>query len=69
MKPGILKRHALEAIPAPSRIEREDAGTARRCAKSARVVDDAGEPRAIEITCSCGETTLVELDFGRQEPR
>src|SRR5204863_4295031 len=31
--------------------------------KKAVLVEHAGRPRAIEITCSCGETTLIELVF------
>lgn len=70
MKPGILKRQSIEAVPQPSRSEREDAGNRpRRCAKSVRLVEDAGVPRAIEVTCSCGEVTLVELAFERKDPR
>lgn len=70
MKPGILKRHSIEAALAPSRVERDESSPpARRCVKSARLVEDAGVPRAIEVTCSCGETTLVELAFERKEPR
>jgi hypothetical protein len=30
---------------------------------SARLVEAGGEVRAIEITCACGETSLVELVF------
>ena len=37
-------------------------------AKAARVVQIDGEARAIEITCSCGETTLVELEYGEPSP-
>jgi hypothetical protein len=31
--------------------------------KRAVLVEDEGRPIAIEVTCSCGEVTLVELDF------
>ena len=41
------------------------ASSAPSCAqpKKAVLVEHAGRPRAIEITCSCGETTLIELVF------
>jgi lysyl-tRNA synthetase class I len=40
---------------------------ARPCGKkSVRFVEHDGRPRAIEFTCSCGETTLVELVFEEQ---
>jgi hypothetical protein len=28
------------------------------------LVEEDGRPAAIEVTCSCGEVTLVELEFG-----
>lgn len=31
--------------------------------RSARLVEIDGAVRAVEITCSCGETTLVEFTF------
>ncbi|MFT4710118.1 MAG: hypothetical protein ACI9D0_000884 [Bacteroidia bacterium] len=36
---------------------------ARAIPKSARLIEIAGVPRAVEVTCSCGEVHLVELDF------
>lgn len=40
---------------------------ARPCGrKNVRLVEHDGRPRAIEFTCSCGETTLVELVFEEQ---
>lgn len=36
---------------------------AKRCEKSVRPLEEGGVVRAIEITCSCGETTLVELQY------
>mgnify|MGYP003517408541 CR=1 FL=1 len=35
-------------------------------AKSVRFVEHEGRPRAIEFSCSCGETSLVELVFEEQ---
>lgn len=42
-----------------------DAPSASACSrpKKAVLVEHAGRPRAIEVTCSCGETTLIELVF------
>ena len=34
--------------------------------KSVRFVEHDGRPRAVEFSCSCGETTLVELVFENQ---
>lgn len=48
------------ALPsAPSR----PAAAARRCEKSARPITIEGAIRAIEVTCSCGETTVIELEY------
>jgi hypothetical protein len=35
--------------------------------KTARLVEQAGTPCAIEVVCSCGEVTLVELVFDPPE--
>lgn len=52
---------SLPSTP-PSALPR--AATApRRCEKSARPVAIEGVIRAIEVTCSCGETTVIELDY------
>lgn len=37
--------------------------TRQVCAKSARPLMHDGRVRAIEVTCSCGEKTLVELEL------
>jgi len=49
-------------ITPPGALPRSSAG-ARRCEKSARAITIEGAIRAIEVTCSCGETTLIELEF------
>lgn len=35
----------------------------RATSKSARLVQVDGAPCAVEVTCSCGEVHIVELDF------
>ncbi len=35
----------------------------RTIPKSARLVEIDGAPRAVEVTCSCGEVHLIELEF------
>jgi hypothetical protein len=35
----------------------------RRCEKSVRPLKVERVVRALEVTCSCGEVTLVELDY------
>lgn len=39
------------------------------CAKSVRLLKLDGEVRAIELTCSCGERSLIELDYSEADPR
>jgi len=36
---------------------------ARRCEKSTRPITIEGAIRAVEVTCSCGETTVIELEY------
>ncbi len=31
--------------------------------RSLRVVEVSGVPRAIEVTCACGDTFMIELDY------
>lgn len=55
---------ALAALPARSR-----GGAARACEKSVQLLRVEGSVRALEITCSCGEKTVVELDYAKaKEP-
>lgn len=44
--------------PLPGRTAPEPA----RCEKTVRLLDTHGLATAIEVVCSCGEITLVELD-------
>lgn len=46
----------------PSAASRPSAA-GRRCEKSARPITIEGAIRAIEVTCSCGETTVIELEY------
>lgn len=43
----------------PREARRTDASATTR--KEAKLVEIDGAPRAIEITCTCGEKTVVEL--------
>ena len=48
------------------RIER----TAVKCSaeKSVQLLEDRGAVRAIEIRCSCGDTTVIELEYNTPAP-
>jgi hypothetical protein len=39
-----------------------------RCTKDARLLEIDGRVLAIEVTCSCGERTVVELDYPEVNP-
>jgi hypothetical protein len=71
MEPSIIKRERVRLgeppqtrpgpaglVPAPAR-----AATAACRAPRAELVRVAGEVRAIELTCACGEVTLVEIEL------
>lgn len=53
---------AGEAAPAAGG-ERHKIREAARGAKSVRLLRIDGAARALEVTCSCGERTVVELDY------
>ena len=40
--------------------------TADTCEKQVALVQDRGRVIAIELTCSCGEQTVVALDYDEQ---
>ena len=62
---AIIKRErvVLEGLEPKSLVR---SANAPECKKSVRLVDHEGRPRAIEFSCTCGETTLVELVFDEQ---
>jgi hypothetical protein len=62
---AIIKRErvVLEGLEPKSLVR---AAGAPVCKKSVRIVDHDGRARAIEFSCSCGETTLVELVLEEQ---
>jgi len=59
MQPIIIKNRNV-------RIER----TAAKCEtqKSIQLLEDRGAVRAIEIRCTCGETTVIELEYTATAP-
>lgn len=67
MQRTIIKRSQVRFAPSGA-VERRAQGSESppRCVakKNAVLVEDAGRPVAIEVTCSCGEVTIVELEFG-----
>ena len=65
--PAIIKRERVVLAgvepKAPLRSNPNAAGCRK---KDVRLVEHEGRVRAIEFTCSCGESTLVELEFEEQ---
>jgi hypothetical protein len=39
------------------------------CVKSVRLLKLDGEVRALELTCSCGERSVIELAYSEADPR
>lgn len=66
MPKNIIKRAQMEL--ADVELQRvpniAEPGVHRVTRKRAVLVEDEGRPIAIEVTCSCGEVTLVELELG-----
>ncbi len=70
IKRSRVKLHAPEPCSSESGIrllEGEDEG-ARNGEKAVRLLNEGGQVCAIEFTCSCGETTLVELLYPDDSP-
>ena len=62
---GLAPRHhePEPALPRPA-ADRGVTPPARPCAKEARLVHGAPGTAAVEVRCSCGEWTRVELKIG-----
>ncbi|MCP4808895.1 MAG: hypothetical protein GY884_26470 [Proteobacteria bacterium] len=59
IKKSQVQYQGSEVRGLPSLGNRTTAGHER----SLRVVEVAGVPRAIEVTCNCGDTFMIELDY------
>jgi hypothetical protein len=60
--PTVVKKHFVQVDgrgPLPGRGPHAQ----RACRKDVRLVVLDGSVRGIELTCSCGETTLIELEY------
>lgn len=66
MQRTIIKRSEVKFAESGA-VERRAPGqdSPPRCVakKNAALVEEAGRAVAIEVTCSCGEVTIVELEF------
>jgi hypothetical protein len=61
---SIVKKQFVQVdAPRPAQPSRAGRAAASRCEKGLRPLRIEGVVRAVEITCSCGETTVVELEY------
>ncbi len=59
----IIKRDRVRMNRAPATpAERRAAAAAQGHQTSARVIQENGRVVAVELTCACGDKTLLELD-------
>ncbi len=59
MSTGIIK-HDRVRVQTQAARERQ---ASESCEKAARILEREGRPVAIELRCSCGELTVLELDY------
>lgn len=77
-QPTILKRDQvrIEPVTTPDlTVEGPDMTVmpalpsgATACEKAIRLLEEAGQIRALEVTCSCGEQTVIALEYPEQSP-
>jgi hypothetical protein len=61
---SIVKKQFVQVDGMPAAdLVRPGARAAQRCKKSVRVLRLENVVRALEVTCSCGETTVVEIEY------
>ena len=62
MNPTIIKKEEVRLIEPVSQTTPTAPSTA--CATAGvRVHEAEGQVQAIEVTCACGETTVIELEY------
>ena len=59
---SVIKRDSVKVASELTR-HADVAHAGSRAAKSLRLLRIEGVVRAVEITCACGEVTVVELDY------
>ena len=60
---SIVKKQFVQVDSNPVGAAPRPGAPVSRCKKSVRLLRLDSTVQAIEVTCSCGETTLVELEY------
>lgn len=72
MQPVIIKRERVAFGPQPSPGERTASAScgSAKTRRAVRAIEQDGVVVAVELTCSCGEVSLVELRYpqGSEDP-
>ena len=66
MNPTIIKRENVRLAESVSKTT-PGASSAECATAGVRVHETEGQVKAIEVTCSCGETTVIELEYSSGE--
>lgn len=59
----IIKRDRVVLNDSPAERKKRSVGSAPTGGASARVIQEEGRVVGVEITCACGDKTLLELDY------
>ena len=66
MNPTIIKRDNVRLAESVSQTT--PGASSPACATAGvRAHESDGQVKAIEVTCSCGETTVIELEYSSEE--
>lgn len=60
---AIVKKQFVQIDGAEAGAAPRTAATAQRCKKNVRLLRVDSVVHAIEVICSCGESTVVELEY------
>ena len=60
---SVLKARSVRLQEGATQAAGAPAAARSRCAKSVQLLNVQGAVRAIELRCSCGEATVIELEY------
>jgi hypothetical protein len=70
MTPTIIKRHRVcEGTSVPSQPGAQRPTQAEPNDKSVRLLEEGGRVHAIELICSCGDVSVIGLDYPDATPQ